>query len=141
MNASTSRWTIVRQPLCAAVGKTHASSVIAVLKLSEAEGLITTRSLVPSKVSAEPYFPAAVQVGPKIVPVFPLPEASRTVVPAPSLNAYAATGPDVCARALNPARLESQKKISAPSRKRRCPAAPQACLVMLRPRRSYLDGY
>ena len=52
--ASTCRWTIVRQPLCAAVGNTHAESVIPVVRLSEAELLTRTRLLEPLKLSALP---------------------------------------------------------------------------------------
>src|SRR5678815_6033695 len=76
---------IVRQPLCAAVGMTQASSVIRVVSASELELLTSTRSLTPSKLSAVPYLPATTQVAPPlIVPVLPLPEASATVVPAVS---------------------------------------------------------
>jgi hypothetical protein len=52
-----------------------------------------TRALLPLKTSAFPYFPAVVQVAFAIVPVFPFPEESATVVPVPSLNEYAATSP------------------------------------------------
>src|SRR5260370_742754 len=54
-----------------------------------------TRALVPLKTSALPYFPAVVQVAFAIVPVFPFPEESATVVPVPSLNEYAATNPEI----------------------------------------------
>ena len=46
----------------------------------------------PLNTSALPYLPEFVQVAPLIVPLFPFPEASATVVPVPSLNPYAATG-------------------------------------------------
>src|SRR5678815_5481374 len=62
-----------------------------------------------------------------------------TSVPAVSQRTRLIPGPDVCARALNPARLQSAKKSSAPNRKKYRPSAPQACLV-IRLRRSYLDG-
>ena len=52
-----------------------------------------TRALVPLNVSAVPNFPLVVQVAPLIVPVWPLPETSATVVPVPSLKLYAATRP------------------------------------------------
>jgi hypothetical protein len=60
-----------------------------------------------------------------------------TSVPAVSQRTRLIPGPADCAWALNPARLESQKKTSAPKRRRCCRRAPQACLVMLRPFRSY----
>src|SRR6185437_2688658 len=52
--ASTSRCMMVRQPLWVAVGKTHAESVMAVVTLSEAELLTTTRLLTPLKLRALP---------------------------------------------------------------------------------------
>src|SRR5712692_5062679 len=74
-------------------GLTHASRVIPVVRCNEAESLMFTRALLPLKTSALPYFPAVVQVAFAIVPVFPFPEESATVVPVPSLNEYAATRP------------------------------------------------
>src|SRR5581483_9236999 len=73
-------------------GSTQASTVNPVVKSSEGESLIVICELVPLKKSALPNRPAAVQVAPVIVPVFPLPEASDTVVPLPSSKPYAATG-------------------------------------------------
>jgi hypothetical protein len=46
-----------------------------------------TRAFVPLKVSALPYLPWLVQAAFPIVPAFLVPEASATVVPAPSLKA------------------------------------------------------
>ena len=76
---------IVRQPLCAAVGWIHASSVIADDRFSDAESATRTRLLdaVEAQRAAEAC-PAVVQVPAVIVPVLPLPETSATVVPAPS---------------------------------------------------------
>ena len=54
---------------------------------------MVTRALVPLKTKASPYLPEVVQVALVIVPLLPLPEESLTVVPVPSLNAYAATRP------------------------------------------------
>src|SRR5436309_13701966 len=76
------------------VGFTQASSVIPLVKCSEFESGTFTRALVPLKTSAFPYFPAVVQVAFEIVPLLPLPDRSATVVPEPSLKAYAATRPD-----------------------------------------------
>jgi hypothetical protein len=91
--ASTCRCRIVRHPVCAAVGYTHADSVIAVVKLSELDALTVTTSFTPSNVSALPYRPAVVHVAPEIVPVLPFPEVSAVVVPVPSLKPHAATRP------------------------------------------------
>ena len=76
-----------RHPVGAAVGYTHASSVIPVVSCSDAALGTVTTALVPLNTSAPPYRPAAVHVAPLITPVLPFPEASTTVVPAPSLNA------------------------------------------------------
>src|SRR5262249_29289383 len=72
-------------------GFTHASSVIPVVRCSEAESGIETRALVPLKESASPNLPDVVHVALVIVPVLPFPEASATDVPDPSSNPYAAT--------------------------------------------------
>ena len=69
-----------------AVGKTHASSVNAVVRLSSAVEATVTQSLTPSKVRALPKRPWVVQVAPVMVPVCPLPEASAVLVPVPSLK-------------------------------------------------------
>ena len=72
------------QPPGVTVGYTHASSVMPVVRWSEAESLIVTCELVPLKTSALPYLPEVVHVPFEIVPVFPLPDLSVTVVPVPS---------------------------------------------------------
>ena len=80
-------------------GSTHASNVIALLRCSEAESGIVTRELDPLKLNAPPYLPAT-QVAFAIVPLLPFPDESCRTVPAPSLNAYAATRLPVAARPL-----------------------------------------
>src|SRR5512134_3717599 len=75
-----------------AVGRTHASIVMPVVRSSELESGTWTRSLTPSKLSAWPNLPA-VQVGPLTVPLFAFPLMSETAVPVPSSNEYAATRP------------------------------------------------
>ena len=74
--------TIVRQELVDD-GFTHASSVMPLLRESEAESATVTQSLTPSKVSAPPDLPAVVQVAPEIVPLLPRPELSASVEPEP----------------------------------------------------------
>ena len=54
---------------------------------------MSTRAFVPLNESAPPYFPAGAQVAFETVPPLPLPDASATVVPVPSLKPYAATSP------------------------------------------------
>jgi hypothetical protein len=76
-----------------AVGYTHASKVIADVTFNDADPAMLTRLLTPLKSNALPYLPEGVHVAPLIVPVFPLPDASATVVPVPSLKLYAATNP------------------------------------------------
>src|SRR5262245_9182867 len=83
-----------RQLLVTADGLTHASSVIALVRCSEAASGIVTNALVPLNDNPPPYIPV-VHVAPVMAPVFPLPDASATLIPVPSLNAYAATTPDV----------------------------------------------
>src|SRR4051812_14998640 len=73
------------------VGRTHASNVMPLVSRSVAASGTVTRAVVPLNDSAPPDLPAAVHVAPVIVPVLPFPDASLTVVPVPSLNAYAAT--------------------------------------------------
>src|SRR5882724_8165219 len=66
--------------------------VTAVVALRLVEEGMETRSLVPSNCSALPFLPAAVQVAPpRMVPLFPLPETSVSVVPAPSSKLYCAS--------------------------------------------------
>src|SRR5262245_17662765 len=85
-------------PVGAVVGYTHASSVIAAVRPSDAEFATVTCAPLPLNTSALPNLPDVVQVAPLMVPLFPLPERSVTLVPAPSLKLYAATSP-VCADA------------------------------------------
>src|SRR5215813_9804878 len=80
-----------------AEGLTHASSVIPLDSCSEAALGTVTTAFVPLNDSALPYLPDVAQVAPVIVPVFPLPDASVTIVPDPSSNPYAATTPVVAA--------------------------------------------
>src|SRR4030095_6140788 len=82
-----------RQLLLTVEGLTHASSVIAVVSRTKAESVMVTRAEVPLNTRAVPKRPAVVQVAPLMVPVLPLPDRSVTVVPVPSLKAYAATRP------------------------------------------------
>src|SRR5919108_3344029 len=82
----------VRQRLPSALGRTHASSVIALVRSRSSASAIRTESLTPSNDSAPAFFPAADHVGPLSVPVWPLPVTSWSVVPLPALKSYAATG-------------------------------------------------
>src|SRR5579884_4296935 len=75
-------------------GFTHDSSVTAAVRSSAAASLTVTQAFVPLNDRALPYRPDVVHAAPEIVPVFPLPEASATVLPNPSLKLYAATNPD-----------------------------------------------
>ncbi len=83
--ASVSRWMIVRQPLCAAVGCTHASNVMADPRFKLVALLTNTRAFTPLNESALPNLPV-VQVAPLIDPVLPLPDRSSTVAPVFSSN-------------------------------------------------------
>ena len=86
--ASTSRCTMVRQPLCAAVGWIHASSVMAAPRFSDAELGHAHQAVDAVEAQRAAEAPCgAPGAPPLIVPVLPLPEASAMVVPAPSLNA------------------------------------------------------
>src|SRR5690348_16191889 len=84
--------TTVPQPL-AEVGRTHASSVSALVRSSDFESGIVRRADAPLNESAEPNLPAAAQAAPSSVPLFPLPEASPAELPPFSSNEYAATRP------------------------------------------------
>ena len=77
-----------------AVGKTHASSVMPLVKSRLATSLTLTRLLVPLKDKFFPNFPDVFQVAPPMVPLFPLPEASAVVLPAPSSKPKATSKPD-----------------------------------------------
>src|SRR5712691_4785317 len=70
--------------LLADVGWTQASRVIPVVRDREALSRTVTHALLPLNNKAPPYRPAVVHVALRIVPLLPLPEASTTVVPAPS---------------------------------------------------------
>src|SRR5215831_151343 len=84
----------VRQTEPSALGCTHASSVIPVVRSSEFESGTVTLSLTPSNERALPCLPPALQTAPETVPLFAEPEASATVDPVPSSKLYAATSPD-----------------------------------------------
>src|SRR5262249_16196133 len=75
-------------------GFTHASSVIPVVRCSDAASGTDTNDDVPLNDNADPNFPDPDHVAPLIVPLLPFPEESPTVVPDPSPNEYAATRPD-----------------------------------------------
>ena len=75
-----------RQPVDTVVGMTHASSVIPVVRRKLAASAMVTRALEPLNTNPLPYLPAVVHVAFWIVPVFPLPDASFSVEPAPSSN-------------------------------------------------------
>jgi hypothetical protein len=80
-----------RQALVTAVGLTHASSVMPLVRRSDVASATVTLAFVPLKLSAFPYLPWVVQVALLMVPEFPLPERSVVFEPEPSLNEYAAT--------------------------------------------------
>ncbi len=107
--------TIERQPEGVELGNTHASRVIPVVSCSEGALGMVTRALVPLNVSALPNLPAAVQVAAVIVPLLLLPEESATVVPLPSLNAYAATSPAGAFRVVTLATPEYALRLPAAS--------------------------
>ncbi len=81
----------VRQPDPTAVGRTHASSVMPVVRSSESASGTVTQSLMPSKLSAPPKRPPVLRVGPLSVPVLPRPDASAVVVPDASSKPHAPT--------------------------------------------------
>jgi hypothetical protein len=101
---------IVRQPFCVAVGYTHADIVSPVVTFRLVDAGTDTRLLVPLNTSAPPYFPLGVHVAPEIVPVFVFPDASPTVGPEPSSNAYAAAS--VAASACGPDEAETTASTS-----------------------------
>ncbi len=68
-------------------GLTHASSVSVDESCKELEFGTLTRAFVPLNESAPSNLPRPDHVVFATVPVLPLPEASETVVPAPSLKA------------------------------------------------------
>jgi hypothetical protein len=75
-----------RQTPLTTEGFTHASSVIPLVSRSEGASGIVTFALEPLKLSAFPNLPCVDQVALPIAPAFPLPEASATLVPEPSLK-------------------------------------------------------
>src|SRR3954468_23902641 len=81
----------VRQTLPSAVGRTHASIVIALVRSRSLASAIETESLTPSNESAPPFLPAALHVAPLIVPGWLWPVTSASVVPLPASKLYAAT--------------------------------------------------
>src|SRR5438132_977591 len=76
-----------------AAGLTQPSSVIPVVRSSDAASGIVTHELAPLNERAPAYLPALDQVALETVPALPLPDQSVTVVPDPSSNEYAATNP------------------------------------------------
>src|SRR5262245_4852051 len=101
-----------RQPPTA-LGNTHASRVSADCGRSEGASGIVTRAA-PLNERAFPYLPNVVQVAAPIAPVFPPPDASPTLDPAPSSNEYAATSPGDCPRPAD-GRLARAVMASSPS--------------------------
>src|SRR6266550_3709610 len=79
-----------RQAVVTVDGLTHASSVIPVVSRNDAESGTITRAFVPLKLRALPNLPSVVHAAFPVLPVFPFPDVSATVVPTPSLNEYAA---------------------------------------------------
>src|SRR5262245_40198503 len=77
------------------VGRTHASSVIAVVRCNDAASAIVTSALTPLNESAPPCLPSLVHVALTIVPLLPLPDQSIAWLPAAVSKEYAATRP-VC---------------------------------------------
>ena len=107
--------TAVRQVVAPrAAGLTHASTVMPVVRSSEALSLIATELLLPLNDSAPPYLPAAVHVVPEVEPLLPVPDPSPAVVPVPSLKPYAATRPGGAAAAC--AVVRPQATAMAPTR-------------------------
>src|SRR5262245_66194542 len=84
---------IVRQPLWLAVGWIHAISVIPDDSPSDGDDGTLTRPVEPLNDNAPPYLPVTHDVPPEIVPLFPLPDTSANVDPAPASNVYPATRP------------------------------------------------
>src|SRR5262245_35145574 len=84
---------IVCQP-ATVLGFTQASIVIADVSRSNAVSATVTQLVAPVSVTAPPYLPVAVHDAFDKVPVWPLPDASAAVAPAPSLKPQAAMGPD-----------------------------------------------
>ena len=81
----------MRQPDCRSLGLIQAIRVIAVPRFSEAEAGTRTTSSAPANRMPAPKRPELVQVAPRMLPAFPLPEASVAIRPRPASNGYAAT--------------------------------------------------
>ena len=84
MKPGVSLSTTVCQSLPAPLGRTQPESVIAFVRSRSAASATVTQSSTPSNKSAPPFLPAADQVAPEIVPVWPLPVASASVEPVPA---------------------------------------------------------
>ncbi len=76
----------VRQVPPSWFGLTQASSVIPVLRSSELLSGTVTEAFVPLKFRAVPNLPPVAHVVPEVVPLFPVPDASLTALPVPSLK-------------------------------------------------------
>src|SRR5918996_3067462 len=74
-------------------GRSHASTVIPVVRSSVALSETVTHAFVPLNESAPLNLPPVTQVAPESVPVLPRPDWSPAVVPEPSSNAHAPTSP------------------------------------------------
>jgi hypothetical protein len=85
------------------------------LSRREDESGTVTRALEPLNESALPYLPAVDQAAVPIDPPFPLPDASATLVPPPSLNEYAATSPVDAAGVVAEAVVEYGPRLRAAS--------------------------
>src|SRR4051794_6984935 len=81
-----------RQPVSVA-GFTQASRVRPLARSSDGESGTLTRSLTPSKLSADPKRPCAPHVAPEIMPLLFWPDESAAVAPAPVSRPYAPTRP------------------------------------------------
>src|SRR5262245_11716278 len=93
MSADCSFISTVRQELPSALGLTQASSVIPLVRSSEAESGTLTIALVPLKERAPPYLPLVLQVALAIVPLLLLPDRSGRLGPEPWSKEYEATSP------------------------------------------------
>jgi len=99
-----------------AVGRTHASSVIPVVRCNDAASGTDTTDDDPSNDNADPNFPDADHVAPLTDPLLPPPDESPTDVPDPSLNENAATNPDVAGWPLAGSRRQTSRNAAAVTR-------------------------
>jgi hypothetical protein len=76
-----------------AAGLTHASSVIPVVRSSDAASATVTQSSTPSNDSARPKRPSGTRVAPLTVPWLLRPDASATCAPLVSSKLQAPTSP------------------------------------------------